>query len=146
MDGVRRGWPRELEPGKRGGDEGCYGDRRNGAVREVGGRRRGRERLERRKERGGQPDKQNPCCFISARLARHRPFIRARFRPTLAATPMDPPLSLSVDVPRRTGLSTRYFSSSLINGIAASRRMHRNGIEMGLIVSDTRVLFFSGME
>ena len=26
-----------------------------------------------RKERGGQPDKQNPCCFISARLARHRP-------------------------------------------------------------------------
>lgn len=37
------------------------------------------------KERGGQPDKQNPCCFISARLARHRPFIRARFRPTLGS-------------------------------------------------------------
>ena len=28
-----------------------------------------------RKERGGQPDKQNPCCFISARLASHRPFM-----------------------------------------------------------------------
>lgn len=37
------------------------------------------------KERGGQPDKQNPCCFISARLARHRPFIRARFRPALGS-------------------------------------------------------------
>lgn len=45
---------------------------------------------ERRKERGGQPDKQNPCCFISARLARHRPFIRARFRPTPARCVMDP--------------------------------------------------------
>lgn len=44
------------------------------------------ERLERWKERGGQPDKQNPCCFISARLARHRPFIHASFRPTLTAT------------------------------------------------------------
>lgn len=92
----------------------------NGAVREVGGRRRGRERLERRKERGGQPDKQNPCCFISARLARHRPFIRARFRPMLA-TPMDPPLPPRRRSPRRTGLSTRYFSSSLINGTVESK-------------------------
>lgn len=88
----KEGLPREPESGKRRWWRVLRGSQ-NGAVREVGGKRRGgRERLERRKERGGQPDKQNPCCFISARLARHRPFIRARFRPTLAATPMDPPL------------------------------------------------------
>lgn len=79
-----------------------------------------------RKERGGQPDKQNPCCFISARLARHRPFIRARFRPTLAVTParcvMDPYHSFA-DVPRRTWFSAQYFSSLLINGTAESKNL-----------------------
>jgi len=97
---------------------------------------------ERRKERGGQPDKQNPCCFISARLARHRPFIRARFRPTLAATParcvMDSYHSF-VDVPRRTGLSTQYFSSLLINGVEEYVVMAPNGIDS----LKRRVLFFS---
>lgn len=92
---------------------------------------RGVEGLERRKERGGQPDKQNPCCFISARLARHRPFLRACFRPTLAATPARWTRATSlVDVPRRTGLSVQYFSSSLINGTAESKDAScRNGID-----------------
>lgn len=91
VDGVRRGLAEGAEAGE---ERRWWGVVRGSQKRsEVGGRWRGRERLERRKERGGQPDKQNPCCFISARLARHRPFIRARFRSTLAATPMDPPLS-----------------------------------------------------
>lgn len=121
--GIRRGC-RERWSYVGGGDEegveGCHGARRaEPRLRGAGGRG-----LERRKERGGQPDKQNPCCFISARLARHRPFIRARFRPMLAATPvrcvMDPYHSF-VDVPRRTGLSTQYFSSLLINDTAESK-------------------------
>lgn len=82
------------------------------------------------KERGGQPDKQNPCCFISARLARHRPFIRARFRPALGSfipflldrlrlhLPL-PPESL-LNASSSSVLSVRYFSSSLINGTVAS--------------------------
>lgn len=78
------------------------------------------------KERGGQPDKQNPCCFISARLARHRPFIRARFRPALGSfipflldrLPF-PPESL-LNASSSSVLSVRYFSSSLINGTDAS--------------------------
>lgn len=78
------------------------------------------------KERGGQPDKQNPCCFISARLARHRPFIRARFRPALGSfIPFlldrlpSPPESL-LNASSSSVLSVRYFSSSLINGTDAS--------------------------
>lgn len=76
------------------------------------------------KERGGQPDKQNPCCFISARLARHRPFIRASFRPALGSFIPFPPRLVSLprnpSMLRRVVLSVRYFSSSLINGTVAS--------------------------